>query len=239
MAAKNSCEGGCSGNCKHSPSNPYAKSTQAVWHEPTEYDALQHGPSYLPKRSLTASEKATVRAFTKKAAFDVPLDIPSEVSGLDPVWKPVFVLLGVLRAASFIHQTHHWMTKGPAFYADHQLFDRLYEESSQSIDQVAERIVGSSSIGVGALGQAWVLKSAVEFCCGSKETPVHANGMVAASLMMEVGVLKSLQIAKASLDRAGLLTPGTSNLLDGVYDIHETFVYLLQQRSESYTYDRS
>lgn len=67
-----------------------------------------------------------------------------------------------------------------------------------------------------------------------------AQEMVHVSLRAEATCLDAIQSILDILKRTGALTPGTSNLLEGVADKHETFVYLLRQRAhgEGYTYDR-
>lgn len=66
-----------------------------------------------------------------------------------------------------------------------------------------------------------------------------AASLVAASLKVEALVLSMIDAAIEVMGNSDSLTQGTSNLLQGVADLHETFVYLLQQRaSASYDYAR-
>lgn len=229
---KHACGSGC--GCKKSPTD----SGQSVWIDPTDYDVLKHGPDYLP-RSLTAS----VRSRLKKA-LTLPAEVPPEFEAMQSEWKAAFAALAILRAASFLHQTHHWETNGPTFYADHLLFDRLYTETQEGIDALAERLVGASDVGVGAKLQAWLFKFAVDFCSeplGGSSVSAPTDMMVLVSLQIEVGVLEGLRRAREALERAGKLSSGTANLLDGLADTHETFTYLLGQRLEGmgYSYDRA
>jgi hypothetical protein len=63
--------------------------------------------------------------------------------------------------------------------------------------------------------------------------------LVDASLQAEALVLTVVNEALSALTASDSLTPGVDNLLQGVADLHETFVYLLQQRFRvSYEYAR-
>jgi len=130
-------------------------------------------------------------------------------------------LLAHLRAASHLHQTHHWQSKGSPFFGDHLLFERLYNESQPFIDEVAERAIGEGSDDmVDALEQINLMQKTL----ASFKSSSSQEEMIAKSLKMEKDIL---ELAKSLLDGA---TPGTSNLLEGLCDKHEQFVYLLQQR---------
>jgi DNA-binding ferritin-like protein len=150
---------------------------------------------------------------------------------------PLSSVLVALRAASFLHQTHHWQTRGPTYYADHLLFDRLYNDSQPFIDQVAERAVGLGHADlVSPVHQVQQLAQVIGFLGPSDGSP---GQLVQTSLRMESLVLAMIDQAVNVLRGSGALTNGTDNLLQGVADLHETFVYLLQQRAaHSYDYGR-
>jgi DNA-binding ferritin-like protein len=209
---------------------------KVLWHSPTEYNPLRHCPPYLPGLPyqpvvLSSEQRDAVKAFAKSASVEV------EGSSLT-------ALLGGLQGAALLHQTHHWSTRGRAFFADHQLFERLYNESLEFIDQVAERMIGLGAPRVHAFTQARLV---LEFVtkCGMAHTP---DEMIQASIKAELAVLALVDQVLRSFEASGTLTPGTSNLLEGVADQHESFLYLLQQRSTPeglpaapvpvYSYDR-
>ena len=234
---RQACGGDCGGGCGCEDTDPYEASLQAVWHNPTEYNVMHHGPSYLPGKKASAdlmASKIQVQAALKNSAY---YDAGSQMSlGM----APLATLLGVLRAASHIHQTHHWQTRGGHYYADHLLFQRLYEESQDFIDQVAERSVGAGSeMLVDAVQQVELMEHVVKAVCkGGVEAP---ETMIQSSLAMEQFVLGLLKAVIHQLESSGNLSPGTSNLLEGLGDKHEQFTYLLGQRSKTaaaYTYDR-
>lgn len=141
-------------------------------------------------------------------------------------------LLAYLRAASHIHQTHHWQTNGKEYYADHLLFMRLYDESQEFIDSVAERAVGlDSPERVDAVQQVDLVGEIVHKAY-DKSSGQSADDMVKRSLLIEEKVLDVLEKTMDSLQRTNSLSHGTSNLLEGVADKHETFAYLLKQRGQ-------
>lgn len=215
MVPKKSC--GCAG--RGAPV-PREEDTDVVWHNPTAYDPVRHGPPYLPIR-LAAGAKVASRVASRR--FDRRV-AERFVGGV----APLSAVLAVLRAASFLHQTHHWQTSGPGYYADHLLFDRLYKDSQPHIDQLAEKAValGSTEL-VTPARQAAQVSQVVRVTASASAEP---SSLVASSLRVETFVLSVIDEAVALLRSNESLTQGTSNLLQGIADLHETFVYLLQQR---------
>ncbi len=149
--------------------------------------------------------------------------------------------VAVLRAAALVHQTHHWQTRGDSFFADHKLYEQLYNESLEYIDRIAERAVGSGNrLLVHPVIQATQVGSVVKFLCGDIQTDPTPDEYAAVSFMTEVYVLSFLGMAYQALKGNSMLTPGTDSLVQEACDKHETFVYLLRQRVQTkVSYDRS
>lgn len=227
------------------------ESKRVVWHTPTEYNALRHGPPYLPRTpyepvKLSSIQKAEVRAFVKNASE------PGSLLAQEDAGSPLVTLLAVLQAAALVHQTHHWGTRGHAFYADHLLFERIYNESLEFIDQVAERAVGlglnrpNGQPDISALDQ---LETMILVIKGTVNLTTHPEDMVNVSLGMELRCLSSIDVTLQAMQKHVTTfgrdktepSHGTVNLLEGIADKHETFVYLLQQRGTpvKYSYDRT
>ncbi len=204
----------------------------AIWYNPLAYDLMQMGPPYLPEPR---------KVMTKAAALDVFQTLLLPYTGQA---AELGAVLACLRAAAQFHQSHHWRTRGGNFYGDHLLFERIYNDSLGFIDQVAERAIGSGNRGlVDPLVQAGQIHSLMSVWCPSATEPTSFE-MVANSLVVERCVLSCLTQARAGLEAKGQLSDGTDNLLQGVADKHEEFVYLLQQReggriASFYSYDRS
>lgn len=211
------------------------ESIQVVWHDPTSYQPLRHGPPYLPEGSyeavnLSVEDRKAIRRKAKTASGLIAPEIPGFQQ------SPLPSLLAALQAASLLHQMHHWMCKGPTFFADHGLFERLYNESLEGIDQLAEKAVGKGVVlTVGDQVNNIAFYEGL-FCKDSHD-------MVARSLKAEYVCLEMIHLYLGDLKDTKGMTHGLSNLLEGLADKHESFVYLLQQRDatpqiDPYDYDR-
>jgi DNA-binding ferritin-like protein len=191
------------------------------------FDPLENDPPYLPERPRTKTANAA----------DVFTQICQRFGDLPMV--ELGALVAILRAASIVHQSHHWQTSGPTYYGDHLMFERIYGDSQVFIDQVAEKTMGmgghtdllcpkTQTSVMGALTNLWcqtIIPKAFD-----RLVPLGATEMVNISLGVEQCVLGCLKAAKESLESKGDLSEGTDNLLQGIIDKHEEFVYLLQQR---------
>ena len=144
--------------------------------------------------------------------------------------NPLANLLIFLRAGAHIHQMNHWQTHGVQYYADHQLFERLYNESQTFIDEVAERSIGQFTIDV-LDGLDQIKKTAEVVDQIYYETPgINPDDMVTRSLAIEEMIIDAIKITISRLEDSGDNTHGNYNLLEGGSDLHEQFVYLLKQR---------
>ena len=47
-----------------------------------------------------------------------------------------------------LYKKHHWQVSGPTFYQLHMLFDKHFNEQSEMVDQIAERIMLLGGISV-------------------------------------------------------------------------------------------
>ena len=210
----------------------------SVWQDPSTYDHDLNGPPYLPGQDVTVI-KTAARAMVLKEAHGKTAHLHEFIHQIVQGYQsyPVAELgsmLAFLKALAHVHQAHHWMTRGPQFYADHLMFDRLYGDLVGEIDSIAERAVGSGNIQlvnpvVNALHMAAVV---AELYQGS-ESGTTPDGYVAISLKAEVKFLAFTQIIAGIMKGKGQLSRGTDNLLQGIEDKHEEHVYLLKQRSQS------
>ena len=132
-------------------------------------------------------------------------------------------LVAALRAASIIHQNNHWLCKGPTFYGDHLLYERLYDSVSEDIDKVAEKFIGT-------LGGD---------CCDYNLQTKLLNSLlgkyadkecVEQSLAVEQDICDFIKKVYASLESNKKLTAGIDDTLSAVCSNRETSVYLLKQR---------
>jgi len=211
-------------------------STDAVWRDPMDYDPMRDGPPYLP---VTAVQRREAREYVNKSA--AYYDVPKPKSPYDALSQ----LLVGLRLLAMVHQTAHWQTRGHAYYGDHLLFERLYNDSQEGIDGLAERLVGLTGdpSKVCLCDQVHSMHTILETWkqrFGHKGAP-EPNALVALSLNAETMLIKALTTIKKHIEASGALTEGLDDLLQGIASKHEEFVYLLTQRSRQvvYSYDRS
>ena len=166
----------------------------------------------------------------QRAAMNLSMQVKSAAS-------PLATLVSCLRALYQLHQSHHWTSKGSSYYSDHLLYQRLYEAILPEIDSVAERAVGMGGLELlRPIPQARQTASFVElFCEGGPKAHVSSYSLVGAHFDPYQLASRSLQ---AELFTIGLIddtesagvSAGTRNLLEGIADLHETHIYLLNQR---------
>lgn len=143
------------------------------------------------------------------------------------------VLLVHLKYLAMVHQNHHWVAKGDAFYGDHLLYQRLYEGATGEIDQVAEKVVGvGTHENVDLYLQISQLNRLIQGY-GSTQTIPQQTELAKRSLLAEMNFLVVTSKLVESMKELGLLTRGIDNMIAGIEDAHEGAIYLLKQRCTS------
>ena len=140
------------------------------------------------------------------------------------------ILLSDLTALSKFHQFFHWRTKGTLSYADHLLAERLYNETNDLIDSIAERCVGLE--GADSIDEVRDAEAVSKLLAGWKELRAQ-HSLPEVALKAVKDVIADITELKHDLEKDQSLTEGTDNLLQGVCDVLETHCYLLQQRTAS------
>lgn len=132
-------------------------------------------------------------------------------------------ILAALRAQSMMYQTLHWQAKGPAYYGNHLLFQRLYESVQGEVDQAAEKLVGY-------MGEESVFLptqlSLIQIYCSKwcrVENPFERG------LQAEKDLQSLLKFTYDKLKASDSLTLGLDDWLMATASAHETNLYLLQQ----------
>ena len=140
------------------------------------------------------------------------------------------VLLVHLKYLYALHQNHHWTSMGDPFYGDHLLFQRLYQATVEEIDGLAEKAIGlGNTTNVNLMLQTSQLLKLVTSEGTASMIPTSSD-LAKKSLMAEMNFLKVIDVMISCLQECGLLTPGLSNMLEGIADVHEGHIYLLKQR---------
>jgi len=196
-------------------SNETPDMTHPVWNDPLGFDPILHGPPYL-----RVNKQHPTGMYPKVASLPRALNMGALGS-----------LVAFLRALALVHQGHHWLTQGAHFYADHLLFDRLYEGAVKHVDPLAERAVGEGAgASLSPFLQANLVARYLGFFYGTHPINPTPDQMVMASLDGEDAFLAHLRECRTLLPN---LSSGTGNLLDETADLHESHVYLLRQRAPS------
>jgi DNA-binding ferritin-like protein len=145
----------------------------------------------------------------------------TESSDLDEFYQ---ALLGHLTYLDIWYHSCHWLSKGSSYYGDHLLFQRLYEALGPEIDLVGEKGVFSAS-------EASVDRLAVIEYIVDKESEVKKM-MDAGDDMLDVSILLEEEILGLIEESLDDVSPGSQNMLEGIADVHETHIYLLNQRKK-------
>jgi DNA-binding ferritin-like protein len=128
-------------------------------------------------------------------------------------------LWACLRAAHHMYWTLHWQSRGPNFYGDHQLFERLYTGRLEEIDDLAELIAGH--YGADKLNPVMAWQAAMD-----KINTLSKAGSPLAIAQMVLDAAEAANSASAS----GKFPAGTQNAISTISTNHLTALYLLQQR---------
>jgi len=131
-------------------------------------------------------------------------------------------IFAYLETAYLFYQSAHWQTNGAMFYADHLLFQRLYEGVREEVDSMAEKLVGVySSDLVDFTNRLDNINIISDFL---NMTTVQKS-YIATGLLLENKILEQLKSADAAD-----FSPGVKDLFAGFANTHEGHVYLLKQR---------
>ncbi len=133
--------------------------------------------------------------------------------------------LGALRVLYLVHQNAHWQTKGPTFYSDHLMFQRLYESAASDADKLAERIVGMfGSEKLDLMSQALYMNECLGYATTDKD-------LVSRGIKAEIKAMELLEQAYYTCQSAQNLTIGMDDLLMEISSRREDSLYLLRQKT--------
>jgi starvation-inducible DNA-binding protein len=109
----------------------------------------------------------------------------------------------------------HWNVKGPNFIALHELFDKVYESSVESVDMIAERLVQLGGTAMGTLKPTASKTTLPEYPLNIASGRDHVDALSTALAAYGKKVRKSIDIADdlKDADTADLFT-GVSRAVD-------------------------
>jgi starvation-inducible DNA-binding protein len=192
----------------------------AVAHRPrTESSIERHDASPSP-RPLTGQHAGELQQYGTIARLPIGLDesvCRQSVEALNQTLADTLTLRDLYKKA-------HWQVAGHTFYQLHLLFDKHYQEQSELIDLVAERvqILGGISLAMGA--DAAEETRIPRPPRGREEVPVQLSRLLEAH---ELVLTQARQAAKAA-DQAG--DDGTNDVLvSNVIRTNEMQVWFLAE----------
>lgn len=160
------------------------------------------------------------------------IDLPEEKT-LDDAAQPqgalphMLDMLGTLLGQYLLYYQAHWLSQGESYYADHMLFERLYEGVQGEIDGLAEKILGYN--GFDAIDIVEVNQIATRKL--SKWTT--NSDLLKQALNAEEDLQTSFKEHYDALDEMDALPLGLDDFIQALSSSHDTHQYLLQQRASS------
>ncbi|MEA2565923.1 MAG: starvation-inducible DNA-binding protein [Actinomycetota bacterium] len=106
-----------------------------------------------------------------------------------------------------LYKKHHWQVSGPTFYQLHLLFDKHFNEQSELVDRIAERIMMLGGVSVAMSADVAELTLVPRPPKGLEEVPVQISRLLHAHEI----VLKEARAMARKADEEG--DDGTNDLL--------------------------
>ncbi|MDP3131299.1 MAG: Dps family protein [Bacillota bacterium] len=115
---------------------------------------------------------------------------------------------------------YHWLVNGPQFYQLHMLFEKLYDETAERLDEVAERILQIGGVPLASLKEFLARTALLE--ARGNETPIEMiNQTIYDFTTVNEGVRTSLKTAQDEGDE------NTVDLLIGISKSLEKHLWML------------
>lgn len=133
--------------------------------------------------------------------------------------------IAMLRLVNLIHQHGHWKCKGPEFYGNHLLFERLYDNSSARVDVAAEKLIGLYGNGS--------LKHDTQTKLINKMNKYTSDDHIQNSIDAEKTFITIAEDLYNRVKEIGEMTLGLDDMIMAQSSEAETSVYLLEQARNS------
>lgn len=133
-----------------------------------------------------------------------------------------------------IYKSFHWLTHGTAYYADHQLFDRLHDTLSEEIDYLVEKMISLYGRKCGEPVETMrIVYENLNSIIGGFNPDCDPDQLVAIALYFEILFLEINNEFYKSMEAEGKLTMGLDDLIMANHNTHENNLYLLKSRFNS------
>jgi starvation-inducible DNA-binding protein len=141
--------------------------------------------------------------------------------------KLLCTYLAFIRFLANLHQTFHWQSNGVQFYALHLMFERLYNETVEEIDGVAEKIAGTFSADLLNINEQTALIQIItnKYC----NSNIENLNILQTALEAEEDFIKLSKSVYDKMKEESSLTLGWDDLIMSISNTHESHVYLLKQ----------
>jgi DNA-binding ferritin-like protein len=181
----------------------------------------------LSKKAQEISAKDTAEALEEEAGKI----LKEEEQSKDGHCELIQNLLGHLKALQLATHSAHWISKGTPAYGDHLLFERLYGETSEEVDHVAEQFIPLQGVGEKLVNPVTITQITLNFLKKMNLKEDSKPEEIAATILtIESHFLETIQETYDTLKESKVLSMGADDLLMEMFRNHESHVYLLSQR---------
>ena len=119
---------------------------------------------------------------------------------------------------------HHWQVSGATFYQLHLLFDEFFEEQSELVDKLGERVQTLGGVSIAMPNDVVEMTRIARPPRGREEVPVQLSRLLEALSIVLAGCHRVVKIARSNGD------DGTDNLLSSdVIPADEKQVWFLSE----------
>lgn len=140
--------------------------------------------------------------------------------------KTAIVYLATLRTIYNLAQENHWKSKGSNFYSNHLLFQRIYEETQENVDEAAEKLI--TLFGDEVLNEEILL---------STESKVKQKYFNLEGIDQVLKIIKDFisfsKFAYNCFEQEKKLTLGLDDMIMSIASDQESHVYLLTQSTKN------
>lgn len=149
----------------------------------------------------------------------------------------LMAIVAMLKGLNTLSQSFHWKCSGETFAGDHELFKQIYEGVIPQIDSVGEKAVGLGSPSLASSTKLAKASLAFIDVINSNQVIIQGSKNKTDAMFRKLGYAEAMFIETTEkfmedLLKKSSLTKGLDNLLSGILDTHETYLFLLKQRTE-------
>ena len=160
---------------------------------------------YRPERAQPKIHQSAAEIQAFRSILKLPIALSEKVCQVSV--ERLNQILADTMTLRDLYKKHHWQTSGSTFYQLHLLFDKHFEEQSELVDQIAERIQTLGGLSYAMAADVAENTNIPRPPKGREEAPVQISRLLAAHEII-------LQGARASARKAAELgDDGTNDLL--------------------------